>query len=244
MLTFGPGGSGCPRPAAKFSVDGKEEDGVTVKKGEVVTFDASNSELFEGFRRELIWKFGDGTEEVVESTPETSTEPAEEAELTVTHQYTAAGNFTVRLEIKLSEAPFGSPPPVEHTLKVEGSSVPKFKLTVSQTGQGIVTSAPSGIACGSACEAEYEEGTNVSLSATPAIGSEFKGWSGTCTGTGACEVTMSAARSVGAEFAPVPKFKLTVADTGSGLGTVTSSPGGIECGAACEADFRRARWSR
>jgi PKD domain len=119
VITFGPGGTGCPAPVAKFSVNGKEEEGVTVKKGEVVAFDASNSELFEGFRRELIWKFGDGTEKVVEFTPETATEPAEEAEPTVTHQYASAGEFTVRLEIKLSEAPFGSPPPVERTLKVQ-----------------------------------------------------------------------------------------------------------------------------
>ena len=214
---------------------------MSVGKGETVTFDASNSELFEGFRRELIWKFGDGTEKTVEFTPETATEPAEEAEPTITHQYATAGQFTVRLEIKLSEAPFGSPPPAERTLKVEGPSKPKFKLTVSKvgSGSGTVTSSPSGISCGLTCEAEYEEGTNVTLATTPAADSVFKGWSGACSGTDTCEVTMSEAKSVTAEFGPAtkPKFELAVADSGTGEGIVTSSPSGIACGATCEAEY-------
>jgi Divergent InlB B-repeat domain/PKD domain len=237
VLTFGPGGNGCPRPAAKFSVNGMEEEGVTVGKGEVVTFDASNSELLEGFRRELIWKFGDGSEKTVKFTPGTGTEPAEEAEPTVTHQYTTAGDFTVRLEVKLSEAPFGSPPAAEHTLKVEGPSEPKFKLTVSEAGSGTLTSSPGGVNCGSDCEEEYERGTVVTLIPSAAPGSEFKGWSGACTGTGTCEVTISEAKSVSAKFAPAlkPKFKLTVSETG--VGTVASSPSGIACEPACEAEY-------
>jgi hypothetical protein len=35
----------------------------------------------------------------------------------------------------------------------------------------------------------------------------------------------------------LPKFTLTVAKSGRGSGTVTSSSGGIECGATCAADF-------
>ena len=235
VLTFGPDGSGCPVPIARFSVDGKDEEGVTVEKGKEVTFDASKSELLNGFRRELVWKFGDGTEKVVPCSEEEG-ECKEEAPATITHKYAMSGNFIVRLEIKLSEAPFGSPPPAERTLSVQGSK-PKFKLTASHTGpgEGTVTSSPGGIACGSSCEAEYEEGTAVTLSPAPAEHSEFKGWSGACTGTGACEVTMSQARSVSAEF--VPKPKLTVSDTGPGEGTVTSSPGGINCGATCEAQY-------
>ena len=219
-----------------FSVDGKEEEGVSAERGEVVAFDASKSELFEGFRREMIWTFGDGSKKVVESIPGTETEPAKEAEPTVTHRYLSAGAFTVRLEIKLSEAPFGNPPPVERTLNVQGSK-PKFKLTLSDTGlgEGTVTSSPGGIACGANCGAEYEEGTVVTLTPTPAEHSEFRGWSGACTGSGTCEVTMSEAKSVSAEF--VPKPKLTVSDIGSGEGTVTSSPNGISCGASCEAQY-------
>ncbi|MGA8745836.1 MAG: PKD domain-containing protein [Solirubrobacterales bacterium] len=236
ILTFGPGGSGCAVPTAKFSINGKEEENVTVEKGELVSFSATNSELFNGFRRELTWEFGDGTKKTVEATPESGTEPAMEAEATVTHKYIASGQFTIRLKIELSGAPFGSPPDVERTLAVIGSK-PKFKLTVSDTGsgEGTVTSAPGGIACGASCEAEYEEGTIVTLTPAPTEGSEFKGWSGACTGSGTCEVTISQVRAVSAEFAAKPK--LTVSDTGTGEGTVTSSPTGISCGATCAAQF-------
>jgi IPT/TIG domain/Divergent InlB B-repeat domain len=82
--------------------------------------------------------------------------------------------------------------------------VVKFKLTVSKsgTGSGTVTSTPSGINCGtgSGCEAEFESGKEVELSQSAASGSEFKEWTGACTGSGACKVTMSAAKSVGAVF--------------------------------------------
>ena len=124
---------------------------------------------------------------------------------------------------------------------VSAEFVTKPKLTVSDTGpgEGTVTSSPPGINCGTTCAAQYNSGTKVTLTATPAEHSEFKGWSGACTGAGTCEVTMSEAKSVSAEFAPKPRFKLTVSDTGPGEGTVTSSPGGIACGASCEAEYER-----
>jgi hypothetical protein len=40
----------------------------------------------------------------------------------------------------------------------------------------------------------------VTLTATPGGGSTFAGWSGDCSGTGTCQVTMSAARSATATF--------------------------------------------
>ncbi|MEA2691598.1 MAG: hypothetical protein QOJ16_985, partial [Acidobacteriota bacterium] len=79
---------------------------------------------------------------------------------------------------------------------------PQFTLTVSAagTGSGMVTSSPAGINCGAMCSASYGSGTPVTLSAAPAAGSTFTGWSGSCTGTGSCGVTMNAARSVTATF--------------------------------------------
>jgi LmbE family N-acetylglucosaminyl deacetylase len=117
-------------------------------------------------------------------------------------------------------------------------AAPKFalKVTRSGNGSGTVTSSPAGIECGSDCEESYEQGTKVTLSPSPTAGSEFKGWSGTCSGTGACEVTMSAAKSVGAEFA-LQRHALSVSKSGTGSGTVTSSPAGIECGVTCAANF-------
>ncbi|MBK7660383.1 MAG: hypothetical protein IPJ28_15195 [Betaproteobacteria bacterium] len=75
-----------------------------------------------------------------------------------------------------------------------------FALAVSKAGAGTVASTPAGIACGSTCVADFASGSVVSLSATPAPGSFFAGWSGACTGTGACSVTMDAAKAVTATF--------------------------------------------
>jgi endo-1,4-beta-xylanase len=73
-------------------------------------------------------------------------------------------------------------------------------VTKSGSGSGTVTSAPAGINCGGTCSASYASGTGVTLTAAPAGGSTFAGWSGSCSGTGACTVSMTAARSVTATF--------------------------------------------
>ena len=59
----------------------------------------------------------------------------------------------------------------------------------------------------------------------------FTGWTGACSGTGACTVTMDADKSVGATFTdPTPETKiLQVWIDGWGTGTIVSSPPGINC---------------
>jgi hypothetical protein len=82
-----------------------------------------------------------------------------------------------------------------------------FSLTVKKAGNGngTVTSEPGGINCGSDCSEQYTDDTTVLLTASAATGSTFAGWSGACSGTGTCSVSMSAARSVTANFLiPVP----------------------------------------
>jgi hypothetical protein len=98
-----------------------------------------------------------------------------------------------------------------------------FALTVSTlgTGAGAVTSNDGSINCGVTCTANFNPGTTVTLTATPAAGSLFTGWSGACTGFQGCTVTMSAAQSVTASFsllAPgalsfVPVTPCRIADT-------------------------------
>lgn len=73
-------------------------------------------------------------------------------------------------------------------------------LTVTRSGAGTVTSAPTGIACGSDCTNRYNLGTDVTLTAAPETDYNFTGWSGACTGTGDCTVTMDQARGVTATF--------------------------------------------
>jgi hypothetical protein len=111
-----------------------------------------------------------------------------------------------------------------------------FVLTASRsgTGSGTITSTfPTGISCGTACLKNFAPGTLVTLVATPAANSTFTGWSGACTGTSFCQLTLAADAAVTATFA-IQRFTLTVTKSGAGSGTVTSSPAGIDCGSDCE----------
>jgi len=85
--------------------------------------------------------------------------------------------------------------PISYLLSVTKSSI-------GSNGLGAVTSSPAGINCGSTCSSSFTSGTPVTLAATPASGSIFAGWSGGCTGTGSCVVTMNAAKAVTATFKP------------------------------------------
>ena len=109
-------------------------------------------------------------------------------------------------------------------------------LSVSKTGTGTVSSSPSGINCGSTCSSSYQQGSMVTLTATPASGFTFQGWTGACGGTGSCVVTMDADKTVTATFVS-SNVTLTVSKTGNG--TVTSNPTGISCGTTCAASFAR-----
>lgn len=84
-----------------------------------------------------------------------------------------------------------------------------FALTVTQTGSGTVTSAPPGISTSAAtpsANANFPDGTVVTLTATPAQGWRVQGWGGACVGAGTatqCQVTMTAARTVTVTFQEV-----------------------------------------
>ena len=78
-------------------------------------------------------------------------------------------------------------------------------LTVARggTGSGRVTSSPPGIDCSGDCSESYEYGKVVSLTAIPATGSVFAGWSGHCSGTAnPFDITMDANKSCTATFVP------------------------------------------
>jgi hypothetical protein len=109
-------------------------------------------------------------------------------------------------------------------------------LNVNITGNGSVTSTPSGIACPGDCTNEYSEGASVSLTPTPSSGFTFSGWSGACSGNGACNVTMSADQTVGATFTPVAVTRTLDVSVG-GAGSVVSDPAGIACPDSCSATF-------
>jgi len=115
----------------------------------------------------------------------------------------------------------------------------QYPLTVSKTGtgSGLVSSSPSGIVCGGDCSQSYDYGTDVTLTAVADPGSTFMGWSGGgCTGVGTCVVTVNASTTVTATFL-LNQYTLTVNKSGTGTGTVSSAPAGIDCGSTCDYPF-------
>ncbi len=149
------------------------------------------------------WNWGDG---------QTTTTAA----ATASHTYTSPGTETVTLAVTDSDSPLNAGRTGSESIQVSVQAATQT-LTVATTGNGsgAVSSNPAGISCGSMCSHAYTTGTSVTLTATPASGSVFSGWSGACSGTGGCSVTMSQAQSVSATFtlqssAPVclvPKVK-------------------------------------
>jgi sugar lactone lactonase YvrE len=87
---------------------------------------------------------------------------------------------------------------------------PPQTLTVSVSGSGTVTSTPSGISCPANCSVGFNMGTIVNLTASPSAGYSFSGWSGACSGTGGCPLTMNSPTNVSATFTPLPTFTLVV----------------------------------
>src|SRR5690348_4316560 len=76
----------------------------------------------------------------------------------------------------------------------------QLSVSTSGTGTGTITSNPDGINCSGSCSATFPPGSKVTLTATPSTGFTFTGWSGACTGTSTCTVTLNTVSSVTAMF--------------------------------------------
>ena len=117
-----------------------------------------------------------------------------------------------------------------------GTTTATLTVITTGTGSGAVISSPAGINCGVDCSETYAGNTTATLTAAPAVDSIFTGWAGACTGTGPCILNMNSTKSVTATF-NLKTFALTVNKSGTGSGTVTSSPAGINCGADCSETY-------
>jgi len=133
------------------------------------------------------------------------------------------------------------------------SSAEPFELEVEVEvegfGSGTVTSSPAGIdGCGPsgghACNANFERGATVTLTANAGPDTEFVEWKGCTKVLGVkCEVKMNEEeKNVTAIFNAEPELEVEV--EGSGDGAVTSSPAGIDAcsyagGRACHAIFKK-----
>ena len=94
-------------------------------------------------------------------------------------------------------------------------------------GSGTITA--TGIICPGDCSENFNHGTVVNVMQTPAADTDFVNWSGACTGSTTCSVTMNGARSVTANYA-LKQYNLDVIIVGTG--TVTASPQ-INCPTDC-----------
>ena len=112
----------------------------------------------------------------------------------------------------------------------------------SGNGRGAVTFTPAGSqqSCSADCTNVYPAGSIVTVSPTPAAGSVFAGWSGACSGMGACQLTMSETRTLTASFEPRPgTVPLTYSKSGTGGGVVRFTPEGenASCAESCVNSF-------
>lgn len=128
------------------------------------------------------------------------------------------------------------------------SNEPGITVTQPNCGGGSITMSVSvaagsgtisgtGISCPGDCSETYSYGAWSTVTATPASGYAFSSWSGACAGQGAtCSVYMDSNRSASASFVSTT-YPLTIDKSGTGSGTVTTSPAGISCGSTCAANF-------
>jgi Divergent InlB B-repeat domain len=113
-----------------------------------------------------------------------------------TYAYTKAnGSIEVYYERNGCGKPTGS-----DVYMVEDPALVALTVGLAGPGNGTVTSSPPGIMCGEDCSEGYERGSEVTLTAGAAPGSVFAGWTGACSGSGPCDVTMDSPRGVTATF--------------------------------------------
>ena len=95
-----------------------------------------------------------------------------------------------------------SPPPIDgllYEMSLGAAPLP-HTLTVQTQGAGSGTVTGPGISCPGDCSETYPNGQQVTLTETPSGGSSFGGWSGDCSGTGPCQLTMDADKQATATF--------------------------------------------
>lgn len=115
-----------------------------------------------------------------------------------------------------------------------------LSVAASGSGNGTISSIPVGIFgpdridCGAICNAVFPGGATITITATPASGSQFSGWAGDCSGSSpVTQVMMSAARQCIATFT-ASDFMLTVNKNGDGrVVAVQPTFSEIDCGDFC-----------
>ncbi|MCP4550397.1 MAG: DUF11 domain-containing protein [bacterium] len=94
---------------------------------------------------------------------------------------------------------------IEYTYDAAGNItrvLTPYAIRASVSGTGTVADDLGKLDCGDDCEGVYDLNTVVTLTATPDAQAVFDGWSGPCTGTSTCIVTVDEVESLAAAFIP------------------------------------------
>ncbi|GEM_PF-3058233 len=142
--------------------------------------------------------------------------------LTITESHAQA---SIRKEAQGNEE--YTPPPGNFT------PGPMWLTVIAPAGGSVISTNVPGINCPGTCSASFTYGTTVTLSATSTSSHTFAGWSGPCTGSGACSIPLVDNYST---FVTA-NYDVNLVVVVHGPGTVTSNVGGISCGTVCTAIY-------
>jgi hypothetical protein len=116
--------------------------------------------------------------------------------------------------------------------------LPQFAFSLAEQGSGrlVARAGTLKLPCDSGCTSlALDNGTNISVIATPDVGWKFSNWDGACSGTTpSCVFTIGAASTATATFVKAP---LRVTAAVAGKGKITSSPVGVSCPGVCTTTF-------
>jgi hypothetical protein len=124
-------------------------------------------------------------------------------------------------------SPVPTPTPVPTPISNEPPPPKHLNVSIVGDGEGIILSKQSGIDCtrndDAICQSEFTMGTSITLTATPAEGSEFIGWNSDCSEG---EFTINTNMECIATFKLLPK---TLTVTINGNGSIKSIPLALNC---------------
>jgi hypothetical protein len=122
----------------------------------------------------------------------------------------------------------GSWTDIQDSLFLHRLDLPEEALTVLPIGGGEVVSDLPGIDCTAACTTQWDQGASIMLIASAAAGHRFVRWSGSCAGTGTCELKLNQPATARAVFGPL-RIPLRVSTAGRGA---------VACTPRCTKTFR------
>jgi hypothetical protein len=99
--------------------------------------------------------------------------------------------------------------------------LPQLALTVRLKGAGEIQSDVPGVDCSVSCRTYWDAGSQIALTALPDDSDRFVRWTGACTGTGDCAVSLTQAVSAVAVFGPL---RIPVRVSAAGNGRIACTP--------------------